>query len=228
VSFVHFHNQHEDSSDLKDKVVQLTQILSHYQPYSRLYMVPFGELQRALIGYIPSKLRMVAYRRMMLRIASLIRGREKAAAYFTGDSVGQVVSQTLTNLHAIHAIADAPILSPLIGYSKHEIINEARRIDTFETSILPYSDCCSFLVDENPNTGINERELRELEEDIPLAQLIDKTLKDTEVIGIERGEVIRRKNVHVYIPNNFDYLDPSQFVPSVAPEEQEDTEIETT
>jgi len=75
VSFVHFHNQHEDSSDLKDKVVQLTQILSHYQPYSRLYMVPFGELQRALIGYIPSKLRMVAYRRMMLRIASLIRGR---------------------------------------------------------------------------------------------------------------------------------------------------------
>jgi thiamine biosynthesis protein ThiI len=193
VIFVHFHNHHEGEQDVKDKVQSLVQTLSRYQPFTKLYLVPFGELQRALIGYVPSEMRMVSYRRMMFRIGSHIRRKESAKGYVTGDAVGQVASQTMDNLRAIHAVADYPVLSPLIGDSKQEIISVARQIDTYDLSILPYADCCSFLVDKHPDTSIDLDELNEIEEPIPVDELIRPCLEQTELYRFQFGKLLEVK-----------------------------------
>jgi thiamine biosynthesis protein ThiI len=193
VVLLHFHNYHDDGSDVREKVLGLAKILSEYQPLTKLYMVPFLDLQQALISYIPSEMRMVAYRRMMFRVAACVRRREKARGYITGDSVGQVASQTMENLSAIHAVADAPILSPLIGDCKKAIIALARKIGTYEQSILPYSDCCSYLVDRHPDTAIRESEIQALEESIPMDELINRVLPTTELYRLSYGELIEKK-----------------------------------
>lgn len=199
VTYVHFHNEHEDGKDIKDKLLKIGAQLSKFQPSTKLYMIPFGNLQRALIGFIPSKYRMIAYRRCMFRLASIIRFKEKASAYVTGDSVGQVASQTLRNLHVIHSVADGPVLSPLIGFNKNEIIDIARYIDTFNLSILPYSDCCSFLVDEHPETAMNLNEMEDLEARIPLADLIEDIMKNTKLYTFKAGKQTALRDKGIFL-----------------------------
>ncbi|PCJ16773.1 MAG: tRNA 4-thiouridine(8) synthase ThiI [Candidatus Cloacimonadota bacterium] len=204
VVFSHFHNHHEDEKDVKDKVMTLVQTLSYYQSYTKLYMIPFGELQRAIIGYVPSKMRMVSYRRMMFRIASIIRHKERCKGYITGDSVGQVASQTLDNLRAIHDVADYPVISPLIGKNKNEVMADARMIDTYETSIIPYADCCSFLLDPHPEQSINLEEIREIESQIPIVDVIRPCIENTEVIAFEMGKLVYQKNAGIKMPASFE------------------------
>ena len=204
VVFIHFHNHQEGEEDVKDKVMKLVQTLSHYQPYTRLYMVPFGELQRAIIGFVPSKMRMVSYRRMMFRIASIIRHKEKCKGYITGDSVGQVASQTLDNLRAIHDVADYPVISPLIGKNKNEVMDHARLIDTYETSIIPYDDCCSFLLDPHPEQAIDLDEIREIESQIPMVDVIRPCIENTKVIAFEMGKLVYDKSAGIKLPSGFE------------------------
>ncbi len=199
ITYVHFHNEHEDGRDVKDKLLKIVAQLSKFQPSTKLYMIPFGGLQRALIGFIPSKYRMIAYRRCMFRLASIIRFKEKASAYITGDCVGQVASQTLKNLHVIHSVADGPVLSPLIGFNKNEIINIARKIETFDLSILPYSDVCSFLVDEHPETAMNLTEMEDLEAIIPLAELIKDTMRHTKLFTFKAGKQISVRDKGIFL-----------------------------
>ncbi len=153
-------------------------------------MIPLGNLQRALIRFVPSKFRMIAYRRCTFRLASIIRFKEKASAYVTGDSVGQVASQTLKSLHAIQFVADSPVLSPLIGFNKNEIINIARDINTFNLSILPHSDCCSFLIDKHPETAMNLSDMENLEANIPLSGLIRNTMQNKKLCKFRASKQI--------------------------------------
>ncbi|MCO4781635.1 MAG: tRNA 4-thiouridine(8) synthase ThiI [Candidatus Cloacimonetes bacterium] len=204
VVFAHFHNHHDEEKDVRDKVMTLVKTLSSYQPYTRLYMIPFGELQRAIIGFVPSKMRMVSYRRMMFRIASIIRHKEKCKGYITGDSVGQVASQTLDNLRAIHDVADYPVISPLIGQNKNEVMANARKIGTYDTSIIPYDDCCSFLLDPHPEQAIDLHEIREIEAQIPMVDVIRPCIENTKVIAFEMGKLVYEKNAGIKIPQGFE------------------------
>ncbi|MBI2540707.1 MAG: tRNA 4-thiouridine(8) synthase ThiI, partial [Deltaproteobacteria bacterium] len=144
--FVHFHSAPYLDGTSQEKVRQLVQILTRHQFASRLYLVPFGEIQRQIVAAVLRPLRVVLYRRMMLRIAEAIARREKASALVTGESLAQVASQTLENMTVIEKAAGLSILRPLVGMDKQEIIDQARRIGTFEPSAIPDQDCCQLFV----------------------------------------------------------------------------------
>lgn len=181
IVLVHFHNYTTTGTVVKEKIVRIAEVLSKYQPKLKLYMVPFKEVQIEIIKFIPSKLRMIITRRMMLRIASKVLEKEKAAALVTGDNLAQVASQTLENLHAIHKATKHPILTPLLGENKEDIIKTARKIKTYEISIMPYSDCCSFLLDKHPETKAKLEKIEEIENSLKIKELVEKAFKASEV-----------------------------------------------
>ena len=152
VIFVHFHGAPFQDNTSQEKVRQLIGILTRHQFLSRLYLVPFGEVQRRIVAAVGRPLRVVLYRRMMLRIAEAIVRKEKAKALVTGESLGQVASQTLDNIAVIQQAARLPILRPLVGMDKQEIIDQARRIGTFDISSIPDQDCCQLFVPKHPAT----------------------------------------------------------------------------
>jgi tRNA uracil 4-sulfurtransferase len=150
--FVHFHGAPYQDNTSQEKVRQLAIILTRHQFLSRLYLVPFGEIQRQIVASVARPLRVILYRRMMLRIAEAIARKEKAKALVTGESLGQVASQTLENIAVIQQAARQPVLRPLVGMDKQEIIDQARRIGTFEISSIPDQDCCQLFVPKHPAT----------------------------------------------------------------------------
>jgi thiamine biosynthesis protein ThiI len=181
VILVHFHNYTTNDASVKEKIVRLTEVLSKYQPKLKLYLVSFKDVQTEIIKFIPSKLRMIITRRMMLRIASKILEKEKADALVTGDNLAQVASQTLENLNVIHKATSHPILTPLLGENKLDIIKTARKIGTYELSILPYSDCCSFLIDKHPETKAKIEQIIYVEKNLRVENLVEKALKNLEI-----------------------------------------------
>lgn len=149
---VHFFNQTMHSPKVREKIRMLAQKLSEFQGEVRLYMVPFQDVQMEIIKNVPPKLRMLVYRRSMMRMANIIAEREKCRGIVTGDSLSQVASQTLENLNVIYSASKIVVLPPLIGMDKEEIIQLARKIGTYEISIQPYDDCCSFMIAKHPET----------------------------------------------------------------------------
>jgi thiamine biosynthesis protein ThiI len=181
IVFVHFHNLTQQKDIVKDKVEKIVKMLAEYQPKTRLYLIPFEELQRSIISKIPAKYRMIVYRRVMFSIANRIAESEKALGFVTGDSVGQVASQTLENLNVIYKKARFPVFAPLIGSNKEEIIGLAKKIGTYELSILPYSDCCSFLVAQHPETRSKPEEIEKMESNLEIKKLVNSALKNAEI-----------------------------------------------
>lgn len=174
VTYVHFYNHTAAKEIVKDKVLQLVAQLTPKGKTATVFIVPFEPVQRMLIGNVPAEYRMIVYRRVMFWIAEEIRKQHGMDGFVTGDSIGQVASQTLTNLTLIHrAAGDTPIFSPLLGYDKEEIINIAREIGTYEISILPYSDCCSFLIARHPATKAPREKIEGVEG------------------GLDRGKIVR-------------------------------------
>lgn len=167
VVLVHFFNSTIHSQSVRKKIHDIAEKLSEIHRV-KLYMVPFRNVQMEIIRCIPSNYRMVIYRRSMMRMASIIAEREKAKAIVTGDSLGQVASQTLQNLRAIYSASKYPVLPPLIGLDKDEIVEIARRIGTYEISTLPYEDCCSLLVSKHPVTGADLAEVEQMERNCQL------------------------------------------------------------
>jgi thiamine biosynthesis protein ThiI len=167
--FVHFHGAPYQDKTSQEKARELTRVLTRHQYQSRLYLVPFGEIQRTIVAAVARPLRVVLYRRMMLRIAEAIGRQERAKALVTGESLGQVASQTLENMGVIEDAATMSVLRPLVGMDKQEIIDEARRIGTFETSSIPDQDCCQLFVPKHPATKstVWEAEAAEREFDVP-------------------------------------------------------------
>ncbi len=151
VDFVHFSGAPYTSRASVDKAHDLVEHLTRYQLRSDLWVVPFGEIQATIVARVPRSHRVVLYRRMMLRIAEAI-GRGGARVLVTGESLGQVSSQTLENMQTIAAATSALVLRPLVGMDKNEIIQQAMRIGTFATSILPDQDCCSLFTPVHPTT----------------------------------------------------------------------------
>ena len=170
--FVHFHGAPYQDKTSQEKVRDLVRTLTRHQFQSRLYLVPFGEIQRQIVAAIARPLQVVLYRRMMLRIAEVIARNEKAKALVTGESLGQVASQTLDNMAVIQQAALLPILRPLVGMDKQEIIDQARRIGTFETSSIPDQDCCQLFVPKHPATKAQFREVEDAETSFDVRELV--------------------------------------------------------
>jgi tRNA uracil 4-sulfurtransferase len=153
VTFVHFHSYPVLSRASIDKAKQLVDLLTRYQHHSRLYLVPFGDLQQQVLLGAPGPMRVVIYRRLMMRIAEQIARRRGAQALVTGEVVGQVASQTLENLAVIGSVATLPVFRPLIGMDKEEITAEAQRLGTYPISIIPDEDYAA----ESPHASASGR-----------------------------------------------------------------------
>ena len=172
VFFVHFHSVPYQDNTSQEKVRQLIQILTRHQFRSRLYLVPFGEIQRQIVASVARPLRVVLYRRMMLRIADAIAKKEKAKAVVTGESLGQVASQTLDNMAVIQQAIRQAILRPLVGMDKQEIIDQARRIGTFDISSIADQDCCQLFVPRHPATKARLSDVEEDESKFDVSELV--------------------------------------------------------
>ncbi|MFM8540688.1 MAG: tRNA uracil 4-sulfurtransferase ThiI [Nitrospira sp.] len=180
-TFVHFHGRPFVSRASEEKVREIVQVLTRYQLYSRLYLVPFGEIQQQIVATAPAPLRVVLYRRLMIRIAQEFAQRDKCWALVTGDSLGQVASQTPENLSVVEEAAQLPILRPLIGMDKSEITDQAQRIGTFDISIEPDQDCCRLFVPPHPSTRSSLVYVRKAERGFDLDALVKQGLDKTEL-----------------------------------------------
>jgi thiamine biosynthesis protein ThiI len=180
-SFIHFSGRPLVSRASEEKVHELVRHLTTFQYDSRLYVIPFGEIQREIILNTPAPLRIVLYRRMMIRIAQELARKDRCWALVTGDSLGQVASQTPQNLCAIEEAAELPILRPLIGMDKREIIDEARRLGTYETSIEPDQDCCKLFVPPHPSTKTRLDDVKKVERMIDVSALVKRGVENAEL-----------------------------------------------
>ncbi len=178
--FVHFHSHPLVDTSSIEKAVELVQLLTQYQYHSILYLVPFAEIQKRIILSVPAPYRVVLYRRFMMRIAEALARRQSALALVTGESVGQVSSQTLENLAAIDEAATMPVLRPLIGFNKQESVDVARDIGTYPVSILPDQDCCTLFTPRNPVTHTELETVRRLEQLLPVGEMVGETLQRVE------------------------------------------------
>lgn len=180
VRFVHFHAYPILSRASLDKAHELAELLTRHQLRSRFHSIRFGEIQRTIVLSAPPPLRVVLYRRMMVRIAERIAGACGARALVTGESVGQVASQTIENLAVIDAAAALPVLRPLIGSDKEEITREARRLGTYPVSIVPDQDCCTLFVPRRPATRARREDVERAERNLPVADLVDRAAAEAE------------------------------------------------
>jgi len=180
-TFVHFHGRPFVTRASEEKVREIAELLTWYQLYSRLYLVPFGEIQRQIVLGAPAPFRVVLYRRMMVRIAEELARRDKCWALVTGDSLGQVASQTPENLSVVEDAAQLPLLRPLIGMDKSEITEQAQRIGTFEISIEPDQDCCTLFVPPHPSTRTSLDHIRKVERGLEIDSLVKQGLERTEL-----------------------------------------------
>lgn len=179
--FIHFSGRPLVSRASEEKARELVKQLTAYQYRSRLYIVPFGEIQREIILGAPAPFRIVLYRRMMLRIAERLAAYERCWGIVTGESLGQVASQTPANLCVIEQAATRPLLRPLIGMDKLEITDEAKRLGTYEISIEPDQDCCKLFTPPHPSLRTNREAVERIEATLDLDLLVQKGLEKAEV-----------------------------------------------
>jgi thiamine biosynthesis protein ThiI len=172
VIFVHFHSVPYLPATSQAKARALVERLTRWQYRSELLLVPLGEIQREVVLSVPPPIRVVVYRRMMVRIAEALGRLMGAQALTTGESLGQVASQTLTNLARIDEVAGLPLLRPLVGMDKLEITAEAQRLGTFEISIEPDADCCTLFVPRHPSTRVSADEIRAAEARLDIPRLV--------------------------------------------------------
>jgi len=181
VDFIHFHSAPATTIESKDNVEQLVQHLCNFQPYSTLMHIPILEIQQTIMKLIPEKLWVIFFRREMIKIASIVANKKKINALITGESIGQVASQTLSNLRSISEVSTLPILRPLSGSNKEEIINRAIDIGTYDISIKPYQDCCSFFIPNHPETKSKINVIRNFDKKLNLTQLTIDSINKSEV-----------------------------------------------
>lgn len=176
--FLHFHSLPYTSPASLDKAKELAVALNKFQLKSKIYFIPFAEIQKQIMIKSPAKMRVILYRRFMMRIAEEISGKEGALAIVTGESLGQVASQTLENMAVIEECVKIPILRPLVGFDKKEIIAKAKEIDTYDISILPHEDCCSLFVPKHPETKAKTGEVVIAEKNLDVKKLVEKAIKN--------------------------------------------------
>lgn len=184
IDAVNFFSFPYTSDRAKEKVIELASIIAQYTSKINLYIVPFTEIQLAIRDKCPEEHLTLVMRRFMMRIAERIARKNKSKALITGESVGQVASQTLAALDVTNSAVDMPILQPLIGMDKQEVIDRANAIGTYETSILPYEDCCTVFTPKHPTTNPKRESIEKSE-----ARLDVETLIEAALAGVEKIEV---------------------------------------
>ncbi len=183
--YIHFYSYPYTDKASLEKVIELTRVLAESNYQSTIYLIPFSELQQVIVTKTPSPYRVLIYRRMMSRIAERVAAIEEAEAVVTGESLAQVASQTLPNLRSIEAVVDIPILRPLIGFDKVDIIEKAEQIGTYDVSILPHQDCCSLFIPKHPATHATVGELDNVEKELDIEVLVEKAMNGIEKRVIE-------------------------------------------
>lgn len=182
IEAVHFHSFPFTSDRARKKVEDLAGILAGYGGRVRLHVVHFTEIQKAIRQHCPEELSITVMRRFMLRIADRLAHRRKIPALVTGESLGQVASQTLESMYAINHVTRIPILRPLIATDKVEIIRIAKELGTYETSILPYEDCCTIFMPKSPRTRPRLEEAERAERNLDIEGLVAEALEKTETV----------------------------------------------
>lgn len=183
---VHFHSHPYTSDRAKEKVIELAKLLTPYTGRIYLNIVPFTEIQLAIIDKCPKNYLTLIMRRIMMRIAEKIAEKNGARALITGESIGQVASQTMESLAVTDNAVSMPVFRPCIGMDKEEIVRISKKIETYETSILPYEDCCTIFVPKHPKTRPEIEEIVEAEKLLEnLDEMIERAIDEKEVIKIE-------------------------------------------
>ncbi|MGI6498672.1 MAG: tRNA uracil 4-sulfurtransferase ThiI [Oscillospiraceae bacterium] len=177
---VHFFSYPYTSPEAKEKVLELARILTRYCGRMRVHVVPFTKVQEEIRRACPEEYFTLIMRRFMMRIAAALAERTGAKAVVTGESLGQVASQTMEALGVTEAVCDLPVLRPVIGMDKEEIVRIARKIGTFDTSILPYEDCCTVFTPRHPRTKPNRSDVEQAEAGLDIARLVEEALAETE------------------------------------------------
>ncbi len=184
VDGIYFHSPPFISEASRDKVETLAKNLANRQGMFRLHIVPFTDIQKAIKAHCEGKYTVLLYRRFMYRIAASVARRRGLSSLCTGENLAQVASQTMANLALVDRLTDHMTLRPLLTYDKGEIIEIARRIGTYETSILPHDDCCTLFVPRHPATGAKNKVLEHEESRLPLTELVNAAVLNTETIVV--------------------------------------------
>ncbi len=181
VIYVHFHSVPLVSEASIDKVRDTVEILKKYQPQSKLYLMKFAPIQQQIMVDCDEKLRVVLYRRYMMKIAEKVAELEHAQAIYTGEALGQVASQTIENITVVEESVSLPIMRPLIGFDKQEIIAKAIEVGTYDISILPHEDCCTLYVPKHPATKARLIDVLQNEAKLDSELLINDSLETAEI-----------------------------------------------
>ncbi len=181
VVYIHFHSYPYTTKASSENVKALIKKLDEYQFGSKVYFVPFVDIQKEISAKCPSSQRVILYRRFMLRIAEKLAEKEEIKALVTGDSLGQVASQTLDNIFVIAESVKMPILRPLIGENKNDIIDLASEINTHDISAQPYEDCCSLFLPTSPETHGKIDMILQLEKKLNVEDMIKKAISEVEI-----------------------------------------------
>lgn len=182
---LHFSGRPQTSADSEHLVQQIAQVLKPIAGLKSLYVVAFGEYQRLIAATVPTSLRILFYRRLMFSVANRLAAVQGARALVTGESLGQVASQTLENIQVIDAVAEYPVLRPLIGSDKQEIITEAQRLGTYEISIQNHQDCCTLFMPRNPETHARLSIVESIWNQLPINEWLDTIMADIEELDLD-------------------------------------------
>lgn len=185
---IHFYSYPYTSERARDKVVDLARIVSRYAGPITLYLIPFTEIQLTIYEKCPSTETTVLMRRLMMKIAERVANSCGAQALITGEAIGQVASQTIESLTVTNDAVTMPVFRPLIGFDKEEIVERAKAIGTFDTSILPYEDCCTVFVPQHPVTKPKVEKLRASEALVDFTEMIETAIKNAEIVNIHPHE----------------------------------------
>ena len=188
LEMIHFHSPPFTSERAKQKVVDLTEKLTKYGHRIKIHMVPFTELQQLIFKHYPDRYGMTIMRRVMLKVAEQVANNNKILSLTTGESLGQVASQTMASMNAINEVTTLPVLRPLVAMDKEDIIHISERIDTYEISIQPYEDCCTVFVPKSPITNPKREKVIEIEGSFDLTDAIEKAIRETQV------QIVTEKN----------------------------------
>ncbi|MBX0316590.1 tRNA uracil 4-sulfurtransferase ThiI [Planococcus glaciei] len=195
LELIHFFSPPYTNDRAKEKVYDLAEKLSQFGSSVTLHIIPFTKLQQEVHKQVPDNITMTSTRRMMMRVADLVLAETKSQAIITGESLGQVASQTLESLHAINAVTNTPVLRPLIAIDKLDIIETAQRIGTYDISIRPYEDCCTIFTPANPKTKPKLEKVEFYENFVSFDELIQEAADQRETIKFPRVKEAKYENL---------------------------------
>lgn len=188
LEMIHFHSPPFTSERAKQKVIDATKVLTEFGGNIKVHLVPFTKLQQEIFKTIPERYAMTVMRRVMLQISEKLCEKENILAMATGESLGQVASQTLASMNVINEVTNLPVIRPLVGLDKEEIISLSKKIGTYEISIRPHEDCCTIFVPKSPVTNPTRKKVNRLEQDVDFTKQMDEAIEQIEIRTIKSGK----------------------------------------